>query len=69
MVIRGGIKIPRSRITKDLNGNIGKILLKVRQQVTKCHFDQHLVVPGNYIVCIHRGNSPIVKCMQGLPTV
>ena len=39
-IVTVAVKIPHSRIPKIGSVNIGELVMKVRQEVTKSHFDQ-----------------------------
>ena len=44
MCLRGDVKIPLSRMTKDLQGNIDRVFFRLLRQVTKSHLHHLLVV-------------------------
>ena len=52
--LRGDIKILHSSITKI---GVGKLILKVRREVTKRHFDQQFVVLGYHGMYRDRAQS------------
>ena len=56
-LLRGDIKIPHSRMTKNMLGNIGELFVKCMRQVTKGHLYHLLGVSDYYEMYRYRAKS------------